>query len=110
MDTDHVRALLHAAALAGEAVTYAEVLGALGMTFSRPKMRALCAVLADVDAVERGAGRPPLAVLVVRQSDRLPGQGWWLGERDYRGEFTGPHAAAWVRVRQSEAFDWWSAA
>lgn len=83
------------------------MLGSLGYRFSRPKMRALCAVLSDIDASERGGGRPELAVLVVRQSDRLPGQGWWLGEAAYQGIFTGPEAAAWVRLRQQAAFDWW---
>lgn len=108
MDPEHVRALLQAAARAGDSLTYSEVLGSMGMGFSRPKMRALCAVLGDVDAAERGAGRPELAVLVVRQSDRLPGQGWWLGERDYRGLFTGPEAAAWVKARQAAVFAFWS--
>lgn len=107
LDPGHVAALLHAAARAGESMTYAEVLGHLGHGFTRPRMRALCAVLADVDAAERGAGRPDLAVLVVRQSDRLPGQGWWLGQRGYDGAFTGPAAAAWVRARQAEAFAFW---
>ncbi len=108
MDPDHVRALLQAAARAGESLTYSEVLASMGHVFSRPRMRALCAVLNDVDAGERGAGRPELAVLVVRQSDRLPGQGWWMGEADYRGLFTGPEAAAWVRGRQATAFKWWA--
>ena len=108
MDADHLTALLHAAAREGESVTYAEALGALGYVFSRPKMRALCVLLDQVDAAERGAGRPPLAVLVVRQSDRLPGQGWWLGQREYRGLFVGPEAAAWVRQRQAEVFEWWA--
>lgn len=107
LDPDQVAAQLQAAARAGESMTYAEVLGALGHGFSRPKMRALCAVLADVDAAERGAGRPDLAVLVVRQSDRLPGQGWWLGQRGYDGLFTGPAAAAWVTARQREVFAVW---
>lgn len=107
IDPDHVAALLQAAAKAGESMTYSEVLGALGMTFSRPKMRALCIVLMDVDSVERSLGRPDLAVLVVRQSDRLPGQGWWLGQRDYKGLFTGPAAAAWVAARQRGVFDHW---
>jgi len=88
-------------------VTYAEVLGALGFAFSRPKMRALCAVLFDIDAAERGAGRPDLAVLVVRQSDRLPGQGWWLGQSDYKGLFEGAEAAAYVAREQGRVFAWW---
>ena len=110
IDPDVVAALLQAAARAGESVTYSEVLAACGLGFSRPKLRALCAVLGDIDAAERGAGRPELACLVVRQSDRLPGQGWWLGERDYRGLFTGPQAAAWVRARQAAVFDCWAKA
>lgn len=107
IDPDHVAALLQASARAGASVTYAEVLNALGFGFSRPKMRALCAVLFDVDAAERGAGRPDLAVLVVRASDRLPGQGWWLGRSDYKGLFVGADAAAYVAARQREVFAWW---
>ncbi|WP_226896007.1 ribose-phosphate pyrophosphokinase [Polymorphobacter sp. PAMC 29334] len=107
IDPDHVAALLHARARAGESVTYSEVLGALGYAFSRPKMRALCVVLMDVDAAERGAGRPDLAVLVVRQSDRLPGQGWWIGRSDYKGLFVGAEAAAYVAREQRGVFAWW---
>ena len=108
IDTGEVCSLLHAAARAGTALTYAEVLGALGFAFSRPKMRALCAALDDVDAAERGAGRVALAVLVVRQSDGLPGQGWWLGRCDYKGLFTGAEAAAYVAAQQREVFAAWA--
>lgn len=109
IDSGEVRAILHAAARAGAALTYAGVLNALGYTFSRPKMRALCVVLDDVDAAERGAGRVSLAVLVVRASDGLPGQGWWLGRRDYKGLFVGPEAAAYVAALQRAVFDHWAA-
>ncbi|MGI4878119.1 MAG: hypothetical protein ACRYG4_11615 [Janthinobacterium lividum] len=108
IDPDHVAALLHASARAGESVTYSEVLNALGFGFSRPKMRALCVVLMDVDAAERGAGRPDLAVLVVRQSDRLPGQGWWLGRSDYKGLFVGAEAVAYVAKQQRGVFEFWA--
>jgi len=108
MDPVHLTAFLHARARAGESVTYAEALAALGYRFSRPKMRALCVVLTDIDAAERGCGRPPLAVLVVRQSDRLPGQGWWLGQAGYAGLFTGPEAARCVAGAQAEVFAWWA--
>lgn len=110
LDPDHLAAVLQAAAGAGESVTYAEALAALGQRFTRPRMRALCAVLGEVDAGERGAGRPELAVLVVRQSDGLPGQGWWLGHAratGWAGGFTGPAAAAETRRLQTLAFDWW---
>ncbi len=112
MDPDVLTALLQAAARAGESVTYSEALAALGHGFTRPKMRALCKLLDHVDAGERGSGRPELAVLVVRQSDRLPGQGWWVAEAargsGYRGAWEGPEAAAWVRVRQAAVFSFHS--
>ena len=60
------------------ALSYAELLERLGYHFSRPKMRALCAVLGDVDREAEARGEPELAVLVVRQSDGIPGQGWWV--------------------------------
>lgn len=112
LDTAHLAALLRAAARTRDSVTYAQVLGALGHRFSRPRMRALCVLLADVDAAERGAGRPALAPLVVRQSDRLPGQGWWLAEaRDggYAGPWLGPDAAAHLAARHAAIFDYWAA-
>lgn len=113
IDADHVEALLQASARAGQAMTYGEVLAAVGLGFSRPKMRALCKLLDDIDAAARGRGEPELAVLVVRQSDGLPGQGWWLGGRPradgYAGPWEGPEAAAYVRRVQRETFDFWKA-
>ena len=76
-----VRALLVAAARAGIALTYSELLERLGYAFSRPKMRALCAILGAVDEEAEARGEPELAVLVVRQSDGIPGQGRGLVSR-----------------------------
>lgn len=110
-DPDEVRACLVAAAKGGHALTYADLLGMLGYDFSRPKMRQLCAILADVDAHAAGRGEPELAVLVVRQSDGLPGQGWWLGasarSRGYQGPWEGPEAARFIAAVQAETFGWW---
>lgn len=110
-DPSHVEALLVAAAKAGESMSYAQVLNALGHGFTRPKMRALCQLLADVDARARGRGEPPLAVLVVRASDGLPGQGWWVGgqarEDGYAGPWEGPEAVAYIKAVQKRAFDYW---
>ena len=110
-DPAEVRAILVSAAQAGEAISYSEVLALLGHDFSRPKMRALCKVLGHVDDEAAGRGEPELAVLVVRQSDGLPGQGWWVeGARkhDYAGLWEGPQAAALVKRLQRAAFDYWS--
>jgi hypothetical protein len=111
-DPGEVRLHLVAAAKAGIALTYAELLERLGYTFSRPKMRALCAILGAVDRDGAARGEPELAVLVVRQSDGLPGQGWWVersegGANDYRGAWQGPDAKRHVAAVQAETFAWW---
>jgi hypothetical protein len=108
-----VRAHLIAAARAGEAVTYSELLGHLGTPFSRPKMRALCKTLAVVDEEAEARGEPELAVLVVRQSDGLPGQGWWIeGARGhgYEGLWEGAAAQRFIRALQQTTFDYWAMA
>ena len=107
---EEVRALLVAAAREGRAVSYSEVLACLGHRFTRPKMRALCKVLGAVDDAGAAAGEPELAVLVVRESDGLPGQGWWVGSElryGHDGDWTGPEARALVRELQGQAFDYW---
>ena len=110
-DPAEVRAILVASAQAGEAISYSEVLGLLGHHFSRPKMRQLCKVLTFVDDETEERGEPELAVLVVRQSDGLPGQGWWIGgarKHGYSGLWEGPAAAKLIRKVQQQAFDYWA--
>lgn len=107
-----VRALLIAAARERRAVSYSELLGQLGHRFTRPKMRAVCKTLDAIDSAGIAVGEPNLAVLVVREADRLPGQGWWVGAHDaygYQGEWTGPAAAALVARLQAQVFDYWGA-
>jgi hypothetical protein len=109
-DPQEVRAILVAAAKAGEPISYSEVLALLGHHFSRPKMRQLCKVLGVVDDETAERGEPELAVLVVRQSDGLPGQGWWVegaGIHDYDGLWEGPEAQRLIRRLQTQAFDYW---
>jgi hypothetical protein len=107
-----VRRLLIESAAAGEAITYSELLNALGHQFTRPKMRALCKVLGVIDDEAAERGEPELAVLVVRQSDGLPGQGWWVAGgamlHGYDGLWTGPAALKLVKKLQREAFHYWS--
>ena len=113
-DPSEVRAHLVAAAAAGHALTYSELLAHLGHGFSRPKMRALCKTLGAVDEEAAARGEPELAVLVVRQSDGLPGQGWWVAgggsAHGYEGPWEGPRAAKFVREVQRKAFDYWAMA
>ena len=108
-DKARIRALLIAASRESRSVSYSEMLGALGFRFTRPKMRTLCRTLDAVDEDARAAGEPALAVLVVRESDRLPGQGWWTGRSDYSGEWTGAEAREFVEGHQQRAFDYWTA-
>lgn len=107
-EPEEVRAHLIAAARAGTALTYSELLEALGYSFSRPKMRALCAILGEVDRDAEARGEPELAVLVVRQSDGLPGQGWWVAgggrSRGYTGLWQGLAAARFIAAVQAETF------
>lgn len=109
-DIGEVRALLIAAAHERRAVSYSELLACLGYRFTRPKMRALCAVLGAIDDAGAAADEPELAVLVVRESDGLPGQGWWVARADalgHEGDWTGPDARRLVRRLQGQAFDYW---
>jgi hypothetical protein len=74
-------------------------------------MRAVCKTLDAIDEAGAAAGEPELAVLLVRESDGLPGQGWWVGQRvmqlGYDGPWTGAQALAFVRRLQEETFAWW---
>ena len=110
-DPKEVRAHLIAAAAAGESITYSELLNQLGHEFTRPKMRALCKVLGAIDQEGAERGEPELAVLVVRQSDGMPGQGWWVdggaSSHDYTGLWEGPEARRLVEELQRQAFDYW---
>ncbi|MDQ7249822.1 hypothetical protein [Dongia sedimenti] len=110
-DAATVRRLLIEAAKARRDISYADLLDRMGHAFSRPKMRALCKTLGAVDDAAVAKGEPELAVLVVRQSDRLPGDGWWVScaERlGYHGLWTGPDAVKFIRRQQKKAFDYWS--
>ena len=110
-DPAEVRAILIASAQAGQAISYAEVLELLGHHFTRPKMRQLCKVLSFVDEEAEERGEPELAVLVVRQSDGLPGQGWWIGgakKHGYTGLWEGPDAAKRIGKVQRQAFEYWA--
>ena len=111
-DPTEVRRILLASATAGEPITYSELLNQLGHAFTRPKMRALCKVLTLIDDEAAELGEPELAVLVVRQSDGLPGQGWWIGGamvHGYDGLWTGPEALKLVKRLQRQAFKYWAA-
>ena len=108
---DAVRSLLVEAAREGRALSYGQVLGRFGHRFSRPLMRQLCRVLDRIDENASAAGEPALAVLVVRQADGLPGQGWWVSRASrtgYGGPWKGAEAARHVAAQQAQAFAYWA--
>lgn len=106
-DVAGIEKLLQRLAQQGRAVSYSELLMMLGFRFSRPKMRALCRTMDEVDRRAAERGEPELAALVVRESDKLPGQGWWIGRTDYQGQWTGPEARAFLNKIQQHSFDYW---
>jgi hypothetical protein len=110
-DPAEVRGLLIEAARARQTFTYGALLNILGHAFTRPLMRQLCKVLDRIDEDGRAAGDPGLAVLVVRQSDGLPGQGWFVARsgiyHDLPLEWEGQEAQRYTQARQTAAFDYW---
>ncbi len=108
IDVARIEAILHRVAGESRAISYSEILMELGFRFTRPKMRILCKTLETVDARARGRGEPELAVLVVREGDGLPGQGWWTGRNDYAGQWTGSAARAFIDKVQRKAFRHWA--
>ncbi len=106
-DVARIESIVQSAARQGQWLSYSELLLSLGFRFSRPKMRAVCKTLAEVDRRAITSSQPELAVLVVREGDGLPGQGWWTGRSDYSGLWTGPEATAFIRSLQAKAFTYW---
>ncbi len=106
-DVARIKAILEQAARGGRAVSYSELLLNLGFRFARPKMRAVCKTLDEVDRRSIAEGAPALAVLVVREGDGLPGQGWWTGRSAYGGQWTGPEAQTYIRRLQAKVFAYW---
>ena len=106
---DELEALLMLKARNGESISYGDVFRWFGLPFVRFQVGQLCAALEEVDSRQRAQDRPVLASLVVRQSDGLPGQGWWLSKDHdgWEGPFTGPRAARFVKRHQKRCFDHW---
>jgi hypothetical protein len=107
-DVPRIKAMLEQCARERRAISYSELLLNLGFRFTRPKMRSVCKTLDKIDQINVGEGAPALAVLVVREGDGLPGQGWWTGRTDYHGQWTGSEAQAHISRLQGQVFDYWA--
>jgi hypothetical protein len=108
-DVRRITGLLQQTARENRAVSYSELLMMLGFRFTRPKMRAICKTLDAIDCEAEVRGEPALAALVVRESDGLPGQGWWISRQDYKGAWEGAEARAYLNKCQQKAFYYWQA-
>jgi hypothetical protein len=106
-DVARIKSMLEQCAREGRAISYSELLLNLGFRFTRPKMRQVCKTLDKIDQLSAEESAPALAVLVVREGDGLPGQGWWTGRTDYHGEWTGAEAQAHVKRLQQMVFTYW---
>ena len=102
VDIDVLEALLIAAARA---------LAHFGIRITPRRVYALCRDLGAVCERNRARGEPELAVLVVRKSDRLPGEGFFHSlwrDGAYDGPATGPVAAAFIRRGTERWFAPWA--
>lgn len=104
---ESARKILIQHALRGESVSYRDLILEMGHTFSRPKVRWICKLLGEIDSEGAERGEPELAVLVVRASDRLPGDGWWATRNRYSGAWEGDAAAKYVKRIQRQTFRFW---
>lgn len=99
VDIDALEELLIEAAKARRTLAYSDVLRHFDKRVTPIRVFALCRDLGLVSERNRLRGEPELAVLVVRKTDRLPGEGFFRGpwqDGSYDGPATGPKAHAYI--------------
>ncbi|MDX6751508.1 hypothetical protein SH611_17005 [Geminicoccaceae bacterium 1502E] len=112
VDHERLEAVLIQAARERRPVTYGQLLGYFGRKVTPITVGALCRDLGRVCSSVEARGGPDLAVLVVRKSDGLPGEGYFTALRAeglYDGPSAGAAAEALVRRRQEEVFAFYEA-
>lgn len=112
VDVDELERLLIGAASERRTLAYSDVLSHFGKRTTPIRVFALCRDLGKVSDRNRERGEPELAVLVVRKTDRLPGEGFFheaWEEGSYDGPATGPRAVAYIGTLTETVFDYWDA-
>jgi hypothetical protein len=112
VDIDQLDALLIRAAREGRTLSYADVLAHFGQRITPRRVFGLCRDLGEVCRRNRERGEPELAVLVVRKTDGLPGEGFFRSawrDGSYDGPPSGPRARAYIRDEQERVFDHFAA-
>jgi len=108
VDIDELERLLIEAACARRTLAYSEVLSHFGKRVTPIRVYALCRDLGAVSERNRTRREPELAVLVVRKTDRLPGEGFFHDawkDGSYEGPATGPEARAYIDGLTEIVFD-----
>jgi hypothetical protein len=111
VDIDRLEALLVEAARARRTLSYGEVLARFDKRLAPRHVFALCRDLGVVCERNRARGEPELAVLVVRKTDRLPGEGFFRAawrDGSYDGPATGPQAQAFIAKETRKVFDFFT--
>ena len=109
VDLDRLERVLIEAARERRPLTYGQVLAFFERRVTRITVAALCKDLGRIERRRQGEGWPDLACLVVRKSDGLPGEGYFMSLRADEGiecASEGPQAQALIAARQAQAFAW----
>lgn len=111
VDIDALELLLIEAARERRTLAYSEVLSHFGKRVTPIRVYALCRDLGAVCERNRARKEPELAVLVVRKTDRMPGEGFFHDawkDGSYDGPATGPEARAYINDLTEIVFDFFS--
>ena len=93
---DEIRAILIETASHQEMITYGSLASRLRSVQLEPNSTALATLLGEISQAEDDAGRGLLTVIVVRQDDPMPGQGFFkLAEQ--RGRDTADREKLWLK-------------
>lgn len=106
LDADALERVLVRAAREGRTVSYRQLLAMADRRVGPNNIRALMRVLAEVCRRTEARCEPDLACLVVRESDGLPGEGYFTAEAQRGGPLAGSRRAR-VERAQTEAFAFW---
>ncbi|MEM7041788.1 MAG: ribose-phosphate pyrophosphokinase [Pseudomonadota bacterium] len=111
IDIDALERLLIGAARDRRTLAYSDVLSHFGKRVTPIRVYALCRDLGAVSERNRERREPELAVLVVRKTDRLPGEGFFRAawkDGVYDGPATGPRARAYIDGLTETVFDFFA--
>jgi len=109
VDIDALEQLLIDAARERKTLAYSDVLNHFGKRVTPIRVYALCRDLGVVSERNRERSEPELAVLVVRKTDRLPGEGYFHSAWQdglYDGPATGPRARVYIDELTETVFDY----